>query len=233
MLKQGTINLLNKYGVNYHNIFSICIGKSFLFQKRFINYLGNYSRWDTSIKEGILKLDDKLFNVEYIGTTSVTDNYWFSSELESAIPDQYVTLMMNTRKIMQSLNLQELTEGKILLNGNVNGFNLSMIYMAFAPENVAYYCGSGDTSIYMFVKQLPDNLFQKITSVEFPTIVMEIISTFNVNHKLLIEAMLCENDIAYQVGESSILAKFSEDSILNIDFNNNGLIVNISGNISK
>ena len=232
MLKKETLNLLNTNSTNFKNIFSICIGKSFLFQSRFIDYIGKYNHWDTNVKEGILKLDDRLFNVEYIGTTSTSDNFWYSSELESVIPDEYVNLMINTRKIMQSLDLQELTERKISLNVDINGYNLSMIYIAFAPENVAYFCGSGNTSIYMFVKQLPEDIFKKMNSVEFSSRVMEIISTFNVNHKLMVKALLSENEIEYSNDKNNIIAKFNEISILTIEFDNNDLIKSMSGNLS-
>lgn len=232
MLKKETLGLLNSEGLTYKNIFSICIGKSYLFQSRFIDYIGKYSHWDTNIKEGILKLDERLFNVEYIGTTSTSDNYWYSSELESLIPDEYVNLMIKIRKTMQSLNLEQLTEGKIPLTNDINGYNLSMIYIAFAPENVAYFCGSGDTSIYMFVKQLPKNIFKKMNSVEFSSKVMEITSTFNVNHKLMVKALLCENEIDYNDDNNNIVAKFNENSVLTIEFDNNGLLKKVSGNLS-
>lgn len=232
MLKKETLDLLNTDGLNYKNIFSICIGKSYLFQSRFIDYIGKYSHWDTNIKEGILKLDERLFNVEYIGTTSTSDNYWYSSELESLIPDEYVNLMIKIRKTMQSLNLEQLTEGKIPLTNDINGYNLSMIYIAFAPENVAYFCGSGDTSIYMFVKQLPENIFKKMNSVELSSKVMEITSTFNVNHKLMVKALLCENEIDYNDDNNNIVAKFNENSVLTIEFDNNGLLKKVSGNLS-
>ena len=232
MLKKETLDLLNTDGLTYKNIFSICIGKSYLFQSRFIDYIGKYSHWDTNIKEGILKLDERLFNVEYIGTTSTSDNYWYSSELESLIPDEYVNLMIKIRKTMQSLHLEQLTEGKIPLTNDINGYNLSMIYLAFAPENVAYFCGSGDTSIYMFVKQLPENIFKKMNSVEFSSKVMEITSTFNVNHKLMVKALLCENEIDYTDDNNNIVAKFNENSVLTIEFDNNGLLKKVSGNLS-
>ena len=232
MLKKETLDLLNSEGLNYKNIFSICIGKSYLFQSRFIDYIGKYSHWDTNIKEGILKLDERSFNVEYIGTTSTSDNYWYSSELESLIPDEYVNLMIKIRKTMQSLNLEQLTEGKIPLTNDINGYNLSMIYIAFAPENVAYFCGSGDTSIYMFVKQIPENIFKKMNSVEFSSKVMEITSTFNVNHKLMVKALLCENEIDYNDDDNNIVAKFNENSVLTIEFDNNGLLKKVSGNLS-
>lgn len=231
MLRTETLNLLNSNNIDFKNIFSICIGKSFLYQSRFIDYLGNYERWNTDVKEGVLTLDNRLFNVEYIGTTSVSDNYWYSSELESVIPDEYVNLMINTRKIMESLNLHQFTEGKMELNNYVTGYNLSMIYIAFAPFNVAYFCGSGNASIYMFVKNLPDEIFRKMNSIEFSNCVMEIISAFDVNHKLMIKALLIENQIEYIDNQSNIVVKFNDSSIFTVEFNENDLLINISGNV--
>lgn len=231
MLKQETLKLLNLNN-DFKDIFSICIGKSYLYQSRFIDYLGEYDSWDTNVKEGKLKLGDRVFNVEYIGTTSDTDNYWYSSELENVIPDEYVDLMINTRKYMETLNLNELTQGKIMLDGDINGYNLSMIYIALAPRNVAYFCGSGNTNIYMFVKDLPNDIFRKMNSTEFATRIMEIISTFNVNHRLMVKALLIENEIEYKENQNNIIAKFNENSIITVELNDNDLIKNISGNLS-
>ena len=232
MLKQETLNLLKLDDADFKDIFSICIGKTYLYQNRFIDHLGIYNNWSTNVKEGILKLDDKSFDVEYIGTTSKSDNYWYSSELESVIPDQYVNFMINIRKMMRSLNIKNLTEGKIILQNDVTGYNLSMIYVAFAPENTAYFCGSGDVSIYMFVKNLPEEIFKKINSAEFSSHVMKIISNFNVNHRLMVKALLLENDIEYKNDGNNIIAKFSENSILTVEFDDNDRIKNISGNLS-
>ena len=232
MLKKETLDLLNSERKDFKNIFSICIGKTYLFQNRLKEYFGDYKQWNTDIKEGILKLDEKSFNVEYIGTTSIGDNYWYSSEVESVIPDQFVNLMINTRKTLESLGLKELAEVKIPLTEEINGYNLAMIYVAFAKENVACFCGSGDTTIYMFLKQLPESIFKKINSTEFSSKVAEIISTFSVNHKLMVKALLCENDIEFSEDNNNIVAKFNEKSILTIEFNNDGLLTTISGDLS-
>lgn len=232
MLKKETINLLKIDQANFKEIFSICIGKTFLYQKRFIDYIGKYNFWNTDIQKGILELDNKVFDVEYIGTTSMSDDYWYSSELERVIPDQGVNMMINIRKMMQSLNIKDLTQGKILLQNDINGYNLSMIYVAFAPENVAYFNGSGDTSIYMFVKNLPNDIFQKMNSVEFSNIIMEITSTFNINNKLMVEALLIENEIEYTIEGNDIIAKFNENSILTVKFNENNTLKSVSGNLS-
>lgn len=218
-LKEETLKLVDLNNISFKDLFSICIGKVYSDQRNFIEYVGKYNRWDTDVNTCILKLDDREFNVEYIGTTSPSaDKFWYSSEIEKVIPDKGVELMIRTRKIMQDLNLNKFITPKIELNEEINGYNLSMIYIAFAPQNVAYFCGSGDTNIYMFVKDLPDRIFNKVGSNTFITTVMEIISNFNVNHKLMIKAFLIENGCKYIEDENKIIADFSEVSKITFTF---------------
>ena len=208
---------------SFKNLFSIAIGKPYAFQRRFIEFIGEYKSWNTSVKEGLLQLDDRRFDVEYIGTTSKSDNYWYSSELESVIPDQYVDLMIQTRKIIEKLQIPIIPQGKIELSEAVNGYNLSMIYIAFAPINTAYFNGSGDTSIYMFVKNLPENIFERLSNVEFPNVVMEIIGTFNVNAKLVVKSLASEFDYNCVEEDGNLKVLFSEKSQLLFNFNGENL----------
>ena len=228
MLKSETLNLLKRENINFKDLFSICIGKTYLYQRRFIDFIGKYNRWNTEVTKGKLLLDNKSFDVEYIGTTSLSDNYWYSSELETVIPDEYVNLMIQIRKKMQELNISLSQNGKIALGGEINGYNLSMIYIAFSPINVAYFKGSGNTSIYMFVKNLPDEIFKRVSNIEFSSLIMEIISTFDVNHKLMIKALLTEFDYKYIENENNLIVDFSEDSQLTIKFNGD-IFLGISG----
>lgn len=146
--------------------------------------------------------------------------------------------MENARKTMQSmdeLEYSELSQEKIYMMNDgmneVNGSKLSMIYLAFASENVAYFCGQGDTYIYMLVKQLPEFIFEKITANEFSSIVMETISKFRVKHKLLVKSLLIENEIEYSEEDNNIIAKFDNELILTIEFNDKDLLTSISGNL--
>ena len=217
MLKKETLNLLEN--VNFKDIFSICIGKTYINQKRFIEYIGKYYKWNTDVKKGILQIDYKKFDVEYIGTTSKSDNYWYSAEVEQVIPNKYKKIIKSVKKEMEKINIKEISSSKIPLKDEINGYNLSMIYIAFAKENLAYFNGSGDTSIYMFVKKLPKELFRRMTASEFSASVMEIIGQFVVDHKLLVKALLIENDYPFEEEENKIIAKFSEKSVLAIEFN--------------
>ncbi len=219
MLKVETLNLLNKSDINFKDLLSICIGKTYLYQRRFIEYIGKYNHWDVDLSTGMLTLDDKKYNIECIGTTSKNDPYWYSSEIEKVIPDKYVDLMIKTRVKLENLGMpQYLTNSKIALNENINGFNLSMIYIAFAPINVAYFCGKGDTSIYMFVKSLPENIFSKLKSTELFSLITDITSNFNVNAKLMIKALLMEMEYNFVEENNKLITDFSPDSKIEIEF---------------
>lgn len=84
----------------------------------------------------------------------------------------------------------------------------------------------------MFVKKLPENMFRKMNSAEFSNRVMEIISAFNVKHKLMVKALLIENEIEYSNDQNNIVAKFNDNSILTVEFDNNDFIRKISGKLS-
>lgn len=233
MLKEKTLKLLNTEEKNFKNLFSICIGNMYNIQNRFIEYIGEYSRWDTDLTKCFLQLDERKYDVEYIGTTSTTDNFWYSAELESVIPDKGAKLIKKARKNLEKFGVKDLASKKVQISGDINGYNLSMIYMAFTNANTAYFCGgSDDAKIYMFVKNLDKQLFRRINSLEFSNRIFEIISTFNVNHKLMVKAILTENDIEYYEEGNNIIAKFNEKSILTVSFDTNNWLEKCSGNLS-
>ena len=226
MIKNSTLSLIRKDEMNFKNLFSICIGNQYLHQRRFLDYIGKYSHRDLDLTTGSLLLDGMNFNVECIGTTSNNDYYWCSSEIEKVIPDEYVNLMIKTRQILEKINvLSFLTDSKIVVEGDINGYNLSMIYIAFCPEEVSYYCVTDDASgsnIYLFVKNLPNNIFKPIESFELFGVINEIISTFNVDLRLMIKALLMESDIPFEEEENKIIVHFSETSIITLTLAEDG-----------
>ena len=100
---------------------------------------------------------------------------------------------------------------------------LSMIYIAFASENVAYFCYLRKHQLYA-CKEFTWRNIKKINSVEFSNYVTEINSTFNVNHK---NALLIENEIKYSDNQNNIVTKFNNKSIITIKFNINLKIFNL------
>ena len=122
-----------------------------------------------------------------------------------------------------------------MLGGDVNGYNLSMIYVAFAPENVGFYSAQGSTTINMYIKDLPEDIFKPITYDEIVNMIVQTLKTFTVNHKLMVKALLCESGIMYNEIkndiEDEISATFDNGATVLIKFDNMGRVKNIIGNL--
>ena len=233
MLKDETLKLLEGRNIDFVDVYSVCAGKVYLYQKRLMNYFGNYERWDTDVTKGELVLDgSRVFDVEYIGTTLEGDPYWYSAELEEVIPDEFVRMMVKVRETLTGLNLTDLAQGKILLEGDVIAHNLAKIYTAFASEDVCYFKGTGKASIYMFVKGLPSEIYSEITPLEFTTVIMDTVKNTTADGKLLVLSTLIENNIDYEETDNEVKAKFKGNIVLTIKFDDKNRITGIEGNLS-
>lgn len=71
---------------------SIYIGKVYSNQIELQSYLGQYQRWSVQINNGKLIIDEKEFDVDFLGTTSVSDGMWFNADLEKEIPLRIFTI---------------------------------------------------------------------------------------------------------------------------------------------
>ena len=224
MLKNRTISLI--LDNDYLNLLSISIGKPYLFQRRFIEYIGKYNNWYYDVKEGYLKIDERYFNVEFIGTTSSQDDFWYSADMEKLIPDKFLNLLYSSKKNLEKYKFNELTSSKIVLNDKINAFDLSIIYIAFCNENVAYFCVGEDVKLYMFVKDLPNELYAKPTVSEILYTILEVISKINVNHKLLTYSLALEFDYNYVEKDNNIIISSNDNSKISLKFDKFNRITN-------
>ena len=225
MIKDKVLDLIDVKKAKFKEIFSICIGDVYIRQIRFAKTLNENYRWDTDITKGILEIDEKEYKVEYIGTTSERDGCWFSANIETRVPKKYSNMISNIKERIKKLNIEEFSNDKILIQGDKNGHNLSIIYTAFANDNVAYFpgVGVGELSIFMFVKNLPKDIFRKISMQEFLITVPKLLA-FEIDHKLMVKALLIQNDIHFKESMFEIKAEFDKDSFIKIKFDLRGRI---------
>lgn len=200
---------------SYQALYDLSVGKVFSNRIEMAEYIGDYSRFDTDLKTCKLWLDEKEFDVDFIGTSSLDDNMWFSAEIERQISDAGVDEIINVRKLLTRVGLEKFCPAKIELSDKLTPDMLATIYTAFMPEKQAYYIGSsGDLSLFMRINSLPDELFSYISPAHFIPRVMEIISTTNVkNHKLMVESFLLNNGCTVKVKGNTVVGVFKETEI--------------------
>ena len=83
--------------------------------------------------------------------------------------------------------------------------------------------------VYMFVKDLPGEIFAPLTAAEFAPCVMEIISANEVDHRLTVKAMLAENGIKNRERGGNIPARFGRGSVFKVKFDDMGRAADITG----
>lgn len=200
---------------NFQELYDLSVGKVFSNNIELMEFVGPHGKFDTEFATCKLNLDEKEFAVDYIGTHSEADNMWFSAEIEKEIPDEGVNAIINIRKLLTQVGLEEICESKIETNEELTPDMIATIHTAFMSEKQAYYKAKlGDVSLFMRLNDLPEEVFAKISPVKFIPRVMEIINTTNVkNHKLMVESFLLNNGSIVKVKGNTVVGVFGETEI--------------------
>lgn len=217
----------------FKELLSVCIGKVYANQLALGQYLGNYKRWNVDINEGKLMVDDKEFDVEFIGTTSAHDGMWFSAELEKIIPQEYLNILREVKENLVENGLEEFYFEKIRLDDTYTDHALAIIYTALAKENLCYFKGSGDISLFMYMKGLPETLFKPINSEKFFSLSTIILKNFEVDHRLMLKALAINNHNEIEENESEIIIKFENGNPMIFKFDALNRVVKINFTANK
>ena len=238
-MKQAAYDLLKEKGTfTLKDLFSVCLGKIFSDRIEFCEYIAGYKHWDVDIVKGELFVDDKKFNVECIGTSSTRDGMWFSAELERQIPDDKVSMIIESRNLIKRLNLENLAQTKIKLDNNFTDEKLAIIYTAFySNPNCTYFIASPeDLRIFLHVKDFDGediikNLTKPIPSHKFIPRVMEIISKYDVNHMLMIKSFLIHNDCNIVESTKAKITALFGDKAIDFTFDEKGNFASVNGQL--
>ncbi len=131
------------------------------------------------------------------------------------------------KKTLEKFNLGKFFIDDTKLTYEISPLKLATIMTYFAPQNTGLFHGPVQgANIYVFIKDLPNNLRVQYQSEDFITIVNNISSTFNVNDYLMVQSFLINNDTPFQASQNQIVAKFADD-IITFEFLNNQYIENI------
>jgi hypothetical protein len=215
---------------DFEELLSVCIGKVYSNQIEFQEYLGNYQRWNVDITKGELLIDDKKFDVSFIGTTSKSDGKWFNADLER-IPEEHLRALLDAYKNIEKYGLSELLPKKIRLADLHTDHSLAIIYTALSGKNTCYFKGSGDVSLFMVFNELPEALVKSVDANKFANRIISIVKTFDVKHRLLIKSFAISNGNNFAEEGDSIVVKFGSESSLTFKFDDVGRVANISGNL--
>ena len=217
---------------NYQELYDLSVGKVFSNRIELLEYIGNHANIDSDLLQCKLNVGENQYDVDFIGTSSLSDNMWFSAEVEEELPDEGVLEIIKVRKLLNQVGLGRLYKGKIHLSQDLTGEMLATIFTGFMPKEQAYFIvESGDISLYVKIKNLPQEIFAKIGAEKFVPRVLEIVNTTKVkNHKLMVESFALNNGCVVKVGKNKVAVSFDNGDFV-FAFDDENKLINTNGTL--
>lgn len=227
LFKEKTLQLIKNHTID--ELFAICVLKEEMYKRRFDKYVGDVKGWSVNKNIGKMYINEKIIDVEYMGKTIIAEKCWYSADIDQEIPDRCKELLKKTKECLSKLGYNEMTNSKIDLNNSFEEFYLPIIYAAFATERTIYFLGANsEKAVYMFLKNLPDELFKKPDYEEIFRTITAVSKHVNIDHMLMVKALLTEYDYNYEEKENEINIIFPENITMNIIFDNDKKIIQIN-----
>ena len=222
---------LDKLGVdksNWSELFSACVGKATLLQKRAFKLLVEGSNWQVDFDSGKIYFNGREFDMQFIGSESFSSNTWlWGYENINGFDERLLELANKAREFGEKFGLSAFSTPQFELDENFNGHTISMVLCAAFDEQNYYRIEYEGGAAYVAFRV--DMVFEKpVLANELLSVVNECISTYELDHKIFIKGLLLSCDMKFSESPNEIVANKNE---LSFKFDELNRLVNISSTL--
>ena len=204
----------------WEDVFSASLGKVIAQQMRCNDIVIRERDWHVNLAEGILSFDSDRFPIQFIGSESRSSGTWLwvwdniNNFSESALKRA-----REIRAIGEANNLAPLIIPEIELNDIYNGYTFSVVACALSNEKICYYRIPHDGgAFFLTFSPQSDEVFSPVPAQEFVNTVMTCIKTFTVDHRVMVESFLYQNDTEFEWDGDAIVAHFEKDTRVEFEY---------------
>ncbi len=198
---------------NMLDLLSLSVGWSIACQNRLGELIGD-SGWNVDLKGGTIKFRERIFKSGVLGTESSSSGTWLWAweNTEGGLPEIAAAPSRRAKKLLP--DCPEFVNGKFMLDELHTGHNLSMISCAVSEKDICYYrCPHSEGAAFVTVEGLPESVFAPLDAHGFLRQMMEIISVFYCDHRLLAAGFLYMNGTEFTAEGASLTADFGGRAI--------------------
>jgi len=222
---------LDKLGVdksNWSELFSACVGKATLLQKRAFKLLVESSNWQVDFDSGKIYFDEREFDIQFIGSESFSSNTWlWGYENINGFDEQLLKLANKAREFGEKFGLSAFSTPRFDLDENFNGHTISMVLCTAFDEQNYYRIEYEGGAAYVAFRS--DVVFEEpVLANELLSVVNECISTYELDHKIFIKGLLLSCDMKFSESPNEIVANKNE---LSFKFDELNRLINISSKL--
>ncbi|OUT12797.1 phenylalanyl-tRNA synthetase subunit alpha [Campylobacter concisus] len=222
---------LDKLGVdksNWSKLFSACVGKATLLQKRAFKLLVEGSNWQVDFDSGKIYFDEREFDMQFIGSESFSSNTWlWGYENINGFDERLLELANKAREFGEKFGLSAFSTPQFELDENFNGHTISMVACAAFDEQNYYRIEYEGGAAYVAFRS--DIVFEEpVLANELLSVVNECLSTYELDHKILVKGLLLSCDMKFSESPNEIVANKDE---LSFKFDELNRLINISSKL--
>lgn len=199
----------------FNELLSQHIGLAFARQLAFADYLGERN-WSVDIRQGTCGFGDDLrFPLQLLGTEAEDSDTWLWAWANEAsnLPPALLQSCHALKELGDKLGIRELTERSFPLDV-ANGHSLALIASGLDGQCCYYRGPYRGGALFFLVKDVPVELLQPVPAERAISVLGEVISLFEVNHRLMAESFLKSQGFALEASPGQLTAKRDGDSII-------------------
>ncbi len=213
-------------------LFTQHVAQGFAKQLAFADLLGERN-WNVNITEGHVAFGDDLsFPIQLLGTEAEGNATWLWAWANEAsnLPDDLLHAANALQSLGQDRNIPELVERSFSLD-EADGHTLSLIASGLNPD-CAYYRGPYEGgALFFLVQGVPTTVTGPVDGPRAITVLGEVISQFEVDHRQMAESFLASNNFEVRPLGNALQANQGGSAIV-ITFDEQNRITNIEGQLS-
>jgi hypothetical protein len=216
----------------FNDLLSRHVGSAFARQLAFGDLLGERN-WSLTVSEGIATFGSDLrFPVQLLGTEADCDGTWLWAWANKAsnLPEKVLEACNKLRELGEREGIPELRERTFSLE-QANGHSLSSVASGIIGR-CCYYRGPYDGgALYFLVCGPPEAVLQKVPAERAVTVIAEVISNFDVDHRAMVESFLQAQGFSVTANAGEVVATRGSDQIT-LTFDSQDRLTNIGGKLA-
>lgn len=176
--------------------------------------------------------EGRVYPIQLLGTEADGDNTWlwaWANE-QSQLPDAILHDCRSIRAAGEAKQLEELTQPSCSLD-EVDGHTLALFASGFIGDCTYYRGPHPGGAVFFLVKNLPPELLQTIPSRHALTTIMQLIMTFEVNHRELIESLFKDANYEIFSDSASVVGTSPDGGRIDVTYDDQGRITNLEGKL--
>ncbi len=222
---------LDKLGIdksNWSELFSACVGKSTLLQKRAFKLLVEGGNWQVDFDSGKIYFDEHEFDMQFIGSESFSSNTWlWGYENINGFDERLLELANKAREFGEKFGLSAFSTPQFELDENFNGHTINMVLCTAFDEQNYYRIEYEGGAAYVAFRS--DVVFEEpVLANELLGVVNECLSSYELDHKIFIKGLLLSCDMKFSESPNEIVANKNE---LSFKFDELNRLINISSKL--